>query len=316
MDAKTISGLWPRFKRFLKGFSDCFGRREPAKHLETYVRGQFSNLPRKSIEPIAYEFDTPPRTLQQFLSRAKWDEDRMRDRIQERVAAEHTHPQAVGIVDETSFVKKGKKTPGAQRQHCGTSGKTDNCAVTVHLACAGPDGFRALLDGELFLPQSWSDDRNRCREAGIPDDMVYRPKWRIALELLDRSVTNGVKLPWLTFAEEPSSTRPQGIEGQESLGQPGGQPGQVFAAVQEAALADVPCERKHQGADHLAGQIRGLPHQPRRSAGPALPADRRSQRPGPQRGQVLRIQRSAEDQAGRTAAGGILAVSHRALLRG
>jgi SRSO17 transposase len=201
MDAKTISGLWPRFKRFLKGFSDCFGRREPAKHLETYVRGQFSNLPRKSIEPIAYEFDTPPRTLQQFLSRAKWDEDRMRDRIQERVAAEHTHPQAVGIVDETSFVKKGKKTPGAQRQHCGTSGKTDNCAVTVHLACAGPDGFRALLDGELFLPQSWSDDRDRCREAGIPDDMVYRPKWRIALELLDRSMANGVKLPWLTFDE-------------------------------------------------------------------------------------------------------------------
>ncbi|MGA2496829.1 MAG: IS701 family transposase, partial [Tepidisphaeraceae bacterium] len=71
MDAKTISGLWPRFKQFLKGFADCFGRREPAGHLETYVRGQFSNLPRKSIEPIAYEFDTPPRTLQQFLSRAK-----------------------------------------------------------------------------------------------------------------------------------------------------------------------------------------------------------------------------------------------------
>ena len=201
MDAKMISGLWPRLKRYLKGFADCFGRREPAGHLETYVRGQFSNLPRKSIEPIAYEFDTPPRTLQQFFSRAKWDENRMRDLIQERVAAEHSNPQNIGIVDETSYVKKGKQTPGVKRQHCGASGKTDNCTVTVHLACAGPDGFRTLLDGELFLPQDWSDDRERCREAGIPADMVYRPKWRIALELLDRSVANGVKLPWLTFDE-------------------------------------------------------------------------------------------------------------------
>jgi len=201
MDVQTISGLWPRLKRYLKGFADCFGRREPAGHLETYVRGQFSNLPRKSIEPIAYEFDTPPRTLQQFLSRAKWDEDRMRDRIQERVAAGHWHSQNVGIVDETSFVKKGRQTPGVKRQHCGASGKTDNCTVTVHLACANRDGFRALLDGELFLPQDWSDDRERCREAGIPADMVYRPKWQIALELLDRAVANGVKLPWLTFDE-------------------------------------------------------------------------------------------------------------------
>jgi SRSO17 transposase len=201
MDAATIAGLRPRLAQFLSEFDDCFGRREPAAHLRTYIYGQLSDLPRKSIEPIALRFDTPPRTLQQFLSLAHWDEDRMRDRIQQHVAAQHTHRDAVGIFDETSYLKKGTKTPGVKRQYCGTSGKTDNCAVTVHLAYATPDDFRVLLDGELFLPKDWSEDRDRCRAAGIPDPMVHRPKWKIALELLDRAAGNGVHLPWLTFDE-------------------------------------------------------------------------------------------------------------------
>lgn len=201
MDAKAIDGLGPRLDRFLAEFDDCFGRREPAAHLRTYVQGQLSDLPRKSMEPIALHFGTPPRTLQQFLSLAHWDEDRMRQRMQERVANLHGHPDAVGVIDETSYPKKGGKTPGVKRQHCGALGKRDNCAVTVHLAYAGDRGFRALLDGELFLPEDWSADRERCREAGIPDDKVYRPKWKIALELLDRAVANGVRFGWLTFDE-------------------------------------------------------------------------------------------------------------------
>ena len=201
MDAKAIAALGSRLTLFLGGFADCFGRHEPAEHLQTYVLGQLSNLPRKSIEPIALHFDTPPRTLQQFLSRARWDQERMRSRIQERVAAHHSDPDAVGIIDEGSYAKKGKQTPGVKRQYCGASGKKDNCSVSVHLAYAAPHGFRTLLDGELFLPEDWSNDRERCRKAGIPDDMVYRPKWRIALELRDRAVANGVHLPWLTFDE-------------------------------------------------------------------------------------------------------------------
>lgn len=201
MDVQAIEQLRPRLARFLDDFDDCFGRREPAEHLRTYIKGQLSDLPRKSVEPIALRFGTPPRTLQQFLSTAHWDEDRMRRRIAERVAASHTHRDAVGIIDETSFPKKGTHTPGVKRQHCGASGKKDNCTVTVHLAYAAPHGFRAVLDGELFLPEDWSDDRDRCHEAGIPEQMVYRPKWRIALELLDRAVAAGVRFPWLTFDE-------------------------------------------------------------------------------------------------------------------
>ncbi|MBU4399192.1 MAG: transposase, partial [Planctomycetes bacterium] len=119
------------------------------------------------------------------LALHKWDHDRMRDRLQGIVAAEHSGKHSIGILDETSFVKKGDKTPGVQRQHCGTVGKQENCMATVHLAYAAGD-FHCLIDGELFLPESWSDDRTRCDEAGIPEDMVYRPKWKIALELVER----------------------------------------------------------------------------------------------------------------------------------
>jgi SRSO17 transposase len=80
------------------------------------------------------------------------------------------------------------------------SARKENCIVTVHLAYAR-DGFHCLLDGELFLPESWSNDRDRCREAGIPDDMVYRPKWKIGLELYDRAKGNGLHFDWTTFDE-------------------------------------------------------------------------------------------------------------------
>ena len=201
MDAKAIEGLGPRLRAFLGEYADCFGRHEPADHLRTYVRGQLSDLPRKSVEPIALQFQTRPRTLQQFLSHAKWDEERMRQRMQEQVSALYSSPRAVGIIDETSYVKKGDQTPAVQRQHCGAVGKRDNCVVTVHLAYAADRGLRVLLDGELFLPESWSADRERCRRAGIPDRMVYRPKWKIALELLDRALGNGVRFPYLTADE-------------------------------------------------------------------------------------------------------------------
>lgn len=87
-----------------------------------------------------------------------------------------------------------------QKQWCGRLGKTENCVVTVHLGLACDD-FHCLLDGELYLPESWDADRDRCREAGIPDTMTYRPKWQIALELYDRAIGNGLRFDWLTFDE-------------------------------------------------------------------------------------------------------------------
>ena len=200
MDAQRIRRLKPKLVRFVKRFDDCFDRRDTRGHMAVYVEGQLSALHRKSVEPIAKQAGVPVRTLQEFLSLSRWKENRLRDRVQKIVASEHASPHAVGIIDETSFAKQGTKTPGVKRQWCGSRGKQDNCVVTVHLAYAADD-FHCLLDGELFLPQDWHEDRERCREAGIPESVVYRSKWKIALEMIDRARANGVDMKWMTFDE-------------------------------------------------------------------------------------------------------------------
>jgi SRSO17 transposase len=200
MEASTIADLKPELDALIARFDDCFARCDTRAHMTTYVNGQLSDVKRKNVEAMALAAGVPVRTLQEFLSQYKWNEDLMRQRLQEIVRDEHAHEHSIGIIDETSDDKKGVKTPGVQRQHLGCSGKQDNGIVTVHLAYAAAD-FHCLLDGELFLPQSWSDDRDRCREAQIPDEMVYRPKSEIALELYDRACGNGVKFAWLTFDE-------------------------------------------------------------------------------------------------------------------
>jgi SRSO17 transposase len=200
MDASQLRQLRGKLTRFLGRFDDCFRRTDTRAHLPVYIKGQLSDLPDKSVEPIAIKAGVAPRTLQEFLSQLQWNDDRLRDRVQEIVRDEHAGPHAIGIIDETSFVKQGAKTPGVQRQWCGTSGKKENCVVTVHLGYACDD-FHCLLDGALFLPEVWSADRPRCREAGIPDSVTYRPKWQIALELYDRALGNGVTFAWLTFDE-------------------------------------------------------------------------------------------------------------------
>lgn len=200
MDAERIQALEPLLRKYLARFDDCFVRPETREHLRVYVKGQLSDLPRKSVEPIALNAEVPPRTLQQFLSLLQWDRSLMREHVQQLVAQEHASANSIGVFDDTGCPKKGDKTPGVQRQYCGATGKVDNCVVSVHLSYAAED-FHCLLENDLFLPEEWDHDRERCREAGIPDDIVYRPKWRIALEQYDRAVSNGVRFAWLTFDE-------------------------------------------------------------------------------------------------------------------
>lgn len=201
MDLAELRSLRPALDRFARKFDDCIKTRPSRAHLRTYLNGQLGPLERKSIEPIALNANVSPRTLQEFFSIHRWDERSVGKRHRSLVARDHGDDNAIGVIDETSFAKKGKKTAGVQRQHCGSTGKTDNCVVTVHLGYVAND-FHALLDGDLYLPEeTWSKDRKRCREAGIPDDVVYRPKWKIALELLQRSRHEGVPMRWVTADE-------------------------------------------------------------------------------------------------------------------
>lgn len=205
MTPDQLIALGTAFAAFLRAFEVCIVYQPTVEHLHSYCRGLLSDLPRKSIEPIALACGTAVRTLQEFLRDHVWDHFRMRDLVQQRLAGQPALNAAdnlgtIGVIDETSSVKKGTKTPGVSRQYCGERGKVDNCVVSVHLAVVR-GLFKTIVDAALFLPRIWSEDRPRCREAKIPDDLVYRPKWRIALEQVARAVTNGLKLDWLTFDE-------------------------------------------------------------------------------------------------------------------
>lgn len=198
MDVSQIRGMGRRLKKFLGEFDDCFSRSEPRGNLRAYVGGQLSDLERKSIEPIALEAGIPPRTLQYFFSDGFWNQDRMRDRMQQIVARDHAHGRAIGAIDETGNPKRGKHTATVQPQYCGNSGKIDNCVVAVHWAYLAGD-FACLMDSDLFLPRDWANDWERRRDAGVPDEVEYRKKARIALEQVARALGNGVRVSAWTF---------------------------------------------------------------------------------------------------------------------
>ena len=134
MTSEQILSLGSQLADFLGEFDDCFTRSEPRGHLASYVKGQLSDLPRKSVQPIADFTDTPRRTLQEFLDWSPWDRGLMRDRVQQLVVRDHADPQAIGIIDDSGHPKSGNKTACVQRQWCGNTGKTDNCVVSVHLS--------------------------------------------------------------------------------------------------------------------------------------------------------------------------------------
>src|SRR3954453_13820228 len=182
MTADQVQAIGPEFTAFLRPFERFFDTLKTVGHFRSYTRGLLSDLPRKTAEPIALSAGTPARNLQQFLKACLWDHDGLTDAVQQTVRAAVADLPAdpvgtVAILDETSAVKKGGKTPGVQRQYLGCVGKVANGIVTVHLAVAR-GRFKALLDAELFLPESWDADRGRCADAAIPDEVVYRPKWR------------------------------------------------------------------------------------------------------------------------------------------
>src|SRR5262245_15086290 len=190
MTEQEIAGLGPAFAAYLGRYRACFLQKRTMAHFDTYCRGLLSDLPRKSVEPIALESGTAVRTLQEFLVTARWDQERARTRLQtdlaSTVAAIPTDtPRTVRRLDATSCRRWGDQTPGVQRQYLVCLGKIDNGIVTVHVGVA-KGRFQALLDADLYLPESWDQDRERCRAAGIPDDVRYRPKWRIALDQLVR----------------------------------------------------------------------------------------------------------------------------------
>jgi SRSO17 transposase len=222
MTPEQIEQLGPAFADYLDQFLFCCDYTQTFALLGVYCRGLLSDLPRKTCEPLALEAGVAVRTLQEFLKDHRWSYALARDTLQQHVAATlETIPGddlgTVAVVDESGTRKKGTKTPGVQRQRCGELGKVENCVVTVHTAVAR-GRYKTLIDADLYLPQSWDSDRDRCREAGIPDGVTYRPKWEIALGQLDRAFGgNGLDFDWVTFDEDYGS-KPAFLRGLDGRG--------------------------------------------------------------------------------------------------
>jgi SRSO17 transposase len=206
MNEEQLDALGAALEDFLQPYLFCCGYTQTFTRLHTYCRGLLSDLKRKTIEPIALASGCAVRTLQEFLKDHRWEYTDVRQLLQRRLATTLASLPAddlgsVGLIDETSALKSGTKTPGVQRQYLGCVGKIANGIVSVHLGvCRGR--YKTLCDAELFLSKDWAADADRREEAGIPQDMVHRPKWQIALEEVDRALANAVHLDWLTFDEE------------------------------------------------------------------------------------------------------------------
>lgn len=196
VERSELLRLGPALEAFLEGFRDC--ALTPTRRLiAAYLRGQLGPLPRKSVLPMARDAGIPPRTLQELLSLHRWDEDRFRDLLQQRVAGRRKSVPVVGFFVDCFVPKKGTKTPGVERQR-DAAGRSINAVRFLQLGCA-ENGFSCALDAELYLPAAWAGDLDRRRAAAIPDDLRYRSPAEVALDLLDRAARNGMKFDWLLF---------------------------------------------------------------------------------------------------------------------
>jgi SRSO17 transposase len=157
-----------------------FVRADLRRRARAFVRGLLSDLPRKNCWTIAEHAGDPnPDGMQHLLARAVWDEAKVRDDLREYVVEHLGDPEAVLVVDETGDLKKGTATVGVKRQYTGTAGRIENAQVAVYLVYASSSGH-AVIDRELYLPRSWTDDPERLQAAGVPSEIGFatKPAWR------------------------------------------------------------------------------------------------------------------------------------------
>jgi len=174
-EARVLAGeahaAWSEsFNEMFAQAAGAFANAAVRRHGRAYLLGLLSQTERKNGWTLAeFAGDVSPDGLQRLLNFSPWDEDACRDAIGRYAVWRLGDPGAVLAVDETGFLKKGRMSAGVARQYTGTAGRVENCQVGVFLAYAAPDGSRALIDRELYLPEKWTSDRERCRAAGIRD---------------------------------------------------------------------------------------------------------------------------------------------------
>jgi len=178
-----------------------FARSEARERVGAYLRGLLSPIERKNSWQLAEALgDSAPYGVQHLLGRAQWSADAVREDLRQYVVEHLGEKDAVLVLDETGFLKKGEKSVGVQRQYSGTAGRIENCQIGVFMAYAASGG-RTFIDRELYLPQGWVDDRPRLRTAGAPEQAQFATKPQLARQMIERALSAKVPFGWITADE-------------------------------------------------------------------------------------------------------------------
>jgi SRSO17 transposase len=178
LDPRDVEGFMDELHGFHTAFRDCFARREPWDHFFHYMVGQFSDLDRKSIEPMALRVEGGNvRAMQRGISDAVWDDTQTLRTYHRLMNDDMGDPEGVVIFDESGFPKKGYNSVGVARPYCGALGKVENCQVGVFAAYASRHGY-ALVDTRLFMPEPWFTDAyaRRRTQCQVPPDRGFQTK--------------------------------------------------------------------------------------------------------------------------------------------
>ena len=247
MFSASPEAVWgAAFEEVCERIGPIFARSETRERAQAYLRGVLSPIERKNGWQLAEEAgEATPYAMQYLLDRARWESDQLRDEVRAYVREQLGDPEAVLVIDETGFVKKGTKSVGVQRQYSGTAGRIENCQLGVFLSYSSSKGH-TLLDRELYLPKSWTQDPARCLEADVPAEVGFATKPELAARMLWRTLDAGVPAAWVTGDTVYGSHRPlrAGLE-----------------ARQQAYALAVTCQEhvevadKQQRVDQLAQQV-------------------------------------------------------------
>ncbi len=174
-----------------------FVRPEPHRRALAYLQGIVSSVERKNGWQLAeHAGEARPDGMQRLLGSASWDADLVRDDLRAYILEQLGGPQAILVIDETSFPKRGKKSAGVKKQYCGTTGQVENCQVGVFLSYVSAKGH-TLIDRELYLPKDWIDDPGRCRAAGIPETVRFQTKCELAQQMIERLWKAQIPFAWV-----------------------------------------------------------------------------------------------------------------------
>jgi SRSO17 transposase len=195
LDVQLWKTYWLQVERRI---APVFARSDAHNRALAYLAGLLSSAERKNSWQLAEITGAPnPYGFQHLLGRADWNPDALRDHLRSYVLDYLAAPDGVAVIDETGFLKKGSHSAGVARQYSGTAGKIENCQIGVFLAYASQHG-QSLLDRELYLPKVWTDDRERCRRAGIPDERGFATKPTLAQQMVERTYEAGVLPAYIT----------------------------------------------------------------------------------------------------------------------